>query len=81
MSVFNYNDIKINNHTSQERQLLIYIIQIVTLYNASIRGWKIKRIGTRKYMLSKHINKFNKFNNFRLDKFIYDIVDLKLERV
>jgi len=74
----NYNDIKINNYTRQEKQLLIYIIQIVTLYNASVRGWKIKKIGMRKYMLSKHINKFNKLNNFQLDKFIYEIVDLKI---
>ena len=36
--------------------LIIYIVQIVALYNAALLGWRIKKIGVQKYKLSKHID-------------------------
>ncbi len=45
-----------NNNDKHDKSLLIYILQIVAIYNAIMDGWKVKKIGIRKYELSKKIN-------------------------
>jgi hypothetical protein len=57
----------INPHISNEissynknkligEQLVLYLMQIMTLCNAIKDGWKIKKIGSRKYEMTKKIN-------------------------
>nr|QBK88892.1 MAG: hypothetical protein LCMiAC01_05740 [Mimivirus LCMiAC01] len=60
--------------------LIIYILQIITLYNAVIKGWKIKKIGSHKYILSKHIENIEHFKeHFELKSFINNIVKLNID--
>ena len=42
--------------------IYIYIIQIVTIYNAMMLGWQVKKIGQRKYELSKDIAELQDFD-------------------
>lgn len=37
---------------TKERFLIIYIMQIISVYNAILLGWKVKKIGNNKYELS-----------------------------
>lgn len=57
--------------------LILYIIQIVSIYNAVILGWKVKKIGYNKYELSKkniEPTKF-KFNDFITKIISCDIIN------
>lgn len=53
------------------RKIILYIIQIATLYNAKLLGWNIRKIGERKYELSKELENPK---TFHLDKFLSQIV-------
>ena len=75
MEFYDYNNIKIPNN---DKSLIIYILQVVTLYNAMIQGWNIKKIGKRKYKLSKRIEHLS---NFNFESFIYSIVKLKINYI
>lgn len=50
--------------------ICIYIIQIVTIYNAMMLGWHVKKIGRKKYELSKDVKELQDFD---LKCFINDI--------
>ena len=58
--------------------LIICILQIATIYNALSQGWKVKKIGTKKYELSKHISEFDKdeLETFSLNNFVQNLVGL-----
>ena len=53
MVYYDYNKIELSK---TEKSVVIYIIQIIALYIAKLMGWEIKKIGSRKYKLSKHID-------------------------
>jgi hypothetical protein len=46
----------------QYKIVLLYIIQIVSIYNAILLGWSVKKIGLKTYKLSKKINDQNSFD-------------------
>ena len=59
---YNYNHIKLSD---KDKMPMVYVLQIVALYNAKLMGWKIEKIGNRKYMLSKKmILTDNELTNF-----------------
>lgn len=43
------------------KNIILYILQITTLYNAMVMGWKVKKIGDKTYELSKKINEVGEF--------------------
>lgn len=51
--------------------VLLYILQIISIYNAMIMGWDVKKIGFNKYELTK---KNIRDQNIKLDNFINQIV-------
>ena len=66
-----------NNFNDINKDILIYILQIVTLYNAISLGWRIKKINCKTYELTKQINNietFN-FNDFCESIVSYDFID------
>lgn len=44
------------------RAIILYILQMTTLYNAMVLGWKVKKIGNNRYELSKKIDEINEFD-------------------
>lgn len=70
MDYYNYNDYDIYNI---DRSIMMYILEIISLYNASVKGWSIKKIGIHKYKLSKNISD----DNVHLEKFLNEIVKLE----
>jgi hypothetical protein len=52
------------------RIIILYILQVTTLYNAMILGWKVRKIGNNKYELSK---KMENQTDFDLKKFVDSI--------
>jgi len=42
-----------------DKNVIINLIQIVIIYNAIELGWNIKKIGYRKFQLSKKISELN----------------------
>ena len=63
-------DLKLYN--CNKTKLILCILQITTLYNAMQLGWKVTKIGNRKYELSK---KISEINNFDFECFINKILD------
>lgn len=55
--------------------ILICLIQIVSIYNAIFLGWKVKKIGLKTYELSKKIKEPNTFD---INEFINDIVSFRI---
>ena len=39
--------------------LLLYLIQIISIYNAILMGWNVKKLGKNTYELTKKIDKSN----------------------
>jgi hypothetical protein len=37
------------------RNTIIYVLQVIAVYNALSQGWKIKKIGNQKYKFTKSI--------------------------
>lgn len=58
--------------------LMLYVLQIVSLYNAIILGWRVKKIGMNTYELSKNIDDNFDFN---FQEFIDHIVSVSIIRV
>ena len=58
------------------KDILIYIIQIVSIYNAILLGWKVRKIGNNKYELTKSNQNME---SFCLEKFIKNITTVNLE--
>lgn len=58
-----------NYHDYNKKRLIIYILQIMTLYNAMILGWNVQKVGDCKYILTKKITE-----DFDLYDFITTIV-------
>ena len=67
----NYN---LYNYDKKNRDLILCILQISTLYNVMNRGWDIRQIGTRKYELSK---KICELDNFDFKNFIREVTNIK----
>ena len=63
------------NFDNQNRELILCILQITTLYNAMQYGWNVKKIGNRRYELSKKLSEINDFNDFNLDVFVNSITN------
>lgn len=72
MNCYNFNKVQIPFY---KKDIILLIVQIVTLYHASTLGWKVKKIGNRKYELSKSISEIE---NFDLTKFMNNIVRVKI---
>ena len=71
MSCYSLNKIEI---PFMNKTIILFILQIITLYHATMLGWKVKRIGKRKYELSKNISEIT---NFDLNNFLSKIVTLE----
>ena len=56
--------------------ILLYIIQIVSLYNAIVLGWKVRKIGNNKYELTKSNRDME---SFCLETFIKNITTINFE--
>lgn len=56
------------NRVDKNFKILMY--QILTLYKASLQGWRITKVGNNKYELNK---KIDDIENFDLQNFILDI--------
>jgi len=52
---------------------VLCILRIMTLYNARMDGWRVKRIGNKRYELSKMVSDVDAFN---LEEFMNRIVSL-----
>ena len=48
----------INNH-----KLMVLILQIMTLMNAIILGWRVKKIEGKKFVICKRINELTELDN------------------
>ena len=57
------------------RNLLLYILKLVTLFNAVTLGWSVRKIDSKTYELSKARNNVN---NFDLNSLLNKIVSNKL---
>ena len=44
------------NNNILDRPLTVYIVRMLTLYNAAMMGWKISKVGQNKYKLTKEVN-------------------------
>ena len=64
------------NLSNSNKKLLLYILQVITIYNAIILGWSVKKIGCRKYELSKKLININE--QFDLITFIEQISTSKI---
>jgi hypothetical protein len=56
----------------EEKEFASYLLQMTTIYNAQLLGWRVQQLGPKKYVLSKQFN--NLSDN---DKFYQDF-DVKL---
>ena len=62
------------NYDDKNRDLILCILQISTLYNVMNRGWNIKRIDSRTYEISK---KICELDNFDFNIFIKEVTNIK----
>lgn len=53
--------------------ILLYLVQIISLYNAISMGWTVKKIGVNKYELS---TKNKEIGNIELSQFMINIVSI-----
>lgn len=58
--------------THNQNILLLYLIQIISIYNAILLGWNVKKLGKNTYELTKKIDVLD--NN--LTKFVDAITNL-----
>ena len=58
------------------KDIIFYIIQIVSIYNAILLGWKVRKIGNNKYELTKSNHNME---SFCLKTFIKNITTVNLE--
>ena len=60
-------------YSSSYKTLIMHIIQIITVYNAIIMGWKVEKIGRNKYLFSKKLEELTVYDgnlDFFADKII-----------
>ena len=38
---------------SESYNIILYIVQIISIYNAVMMGWSVRKIGVKKYELTK----------------------------
>ena len=53
--------------------LLTHILQIITVFNAIVMGWNVKKIGNNKYLFSKKISEI-KESDYNLSHFSDNII-------
>ncbi len=70
MDYYNYNDYDVYDI---DRSVMVCIVEIISLYNASVTGWTVKKIGVHKYKLSKNITN----DNFQLKNFLNNVFKLE----
>ncbi len=70
MDYYNYNDYDVYDI---DRSVMVCIVEIISLYNASINGWTVKKIGIHKYKLSKNITN----DNLQLKNFLNNVFKLE----
>lgn len=58
------------------REILIYILQILAIYNAIILGWDVKKLDNNKYEFSK---KMPIDKNYSLTNFVDNIVSFNID--
>lgn len=61
---------------SEEHLVVLYILQIITLYNVVTLGWKVKKIGTNTFELYKKMTSIEKAQ-FDLDNFLNKIIRIE----
>lgn len=74
MKIRNYRQNNDDNTLQNNKELIIRILQIITIYNAIIKGWKVKKIDYKTYELTKNITDIQTFN---LYNFMTDITECK----
>lgn len=57
------------------KNMILITTQVITLYNISLLGWTIKKIGHQQYELSKKITDIDNFDNFDLSIFIDNVLN------
>lgn len=60
---------------SNEYFAILYVMQIISIYNAIIQGWKVKKIGDNRYELYKKMTT-NECNQFNLDVFVNNLINI-----
>ena len=60
---------------SSNSNIIKHLVEFVTICNAIKNGWKVKKIGSRKYELTKKIQSTFDFNDFDLHETIIRLVD------
>lgn len=60
---------------TEYHNIILYLIQIVSIYNAIIIGWNVRKIGINKYELS---TKNNNIADFGLREIIETIVTFNI---
>jgi hypothetical protein len=65
------------NTQNQNRDLILCILQMTTLYNVMQKGWKVTKINNNTFELTKKISQIKNFdiNSFDLELFIDDITN------
>jgi len=66
-----YNKFYENNSNIFEKEILLLVLHILVIYNATNLGWDIEKIGYNKYKFSKYIEDVN---NFELDDHVDSIL-------
>jgi hypothetical protein len=56
-----------------EKEIASFILQIVTIYNAQLRGWSIKRLGPKKFELTKNYDESIE-RTFNMRSFLNEII-------
>ena len=63
------------NNLDLNKDLILYILKISTIYNAVYLGWNVKQIDYKTFELTKKISNINTFD---LDTFINQIVSMNM---
>lgn len=61
----------------KNREIMLYLVQIISIYNAIILGWQVKKIGLNTYELSRQISDNVCDYNYDLNNFVNNIVTIK----
>ncbi len=56
------------------RELVMYVIQVITIYNIMCGGWHVKKIGDRTYELTKDMANAE---GFKLREFIDSVINVE----
>ena len=66
----------INNNFIKNRELVISILKVATIYNATSMGWVVTKINNKTYELTKKIkeSEIETYNNMNLHLFVERLV-------